>query len=170
MWDTRKTASSIFIVWLTRLFEFPIKVRAHVSCALCIAVLAVQAETGVAGSNGQIPQLNLGTGKQIHTASQGQICGSCIGSLIIYTFTPATLQFKNKECHYYTTELKERLQGLFLHLSQFHQMLFLLMYFQMDIDDSMSAALYKKLLEMEKTVRKKLRDEDVEHAKWINQV
>ncbi|KAM9483257.1 3-keto-steroid reductase/17-beta-hydroxysteroid dehydrogenase 7 [Clarias gariepinus] len=36
---------------------------------------------------------------------------------------------------------------------------------KMDIDDSMSAALYKTLLEMEKTVRKKLRDEDVEHAK-----
>lgn len=37
--------------------------------------------------------------------------------------------------------------------------------FQMDIDDATSAALYEKLLEMEKTVRKKLRNEDVEHAK-----
>lgn len=38
-------------------------------------------------------------------------------------------------------------------------------YFQMDIDDTTSAALYEKLLEMEKTVRKKVKDEDVEHAK-----
>ncbi|XP_060776008.1 3-keto-steroid reductase [Neoarius graeffei] len=38
---------------------------------------------------------------------------------------------------------------------------------KMDIDETTSAALYEKLLQMEKTVRKKLKDEDedVEHAK-----
>ncbi|MCJ8729798.1 hypothetical protein PDJAM_G00110610 [Pangasius djambal] len=36
---------------------------------------------------------------------------------------------------------------------------------KMDIDDTTSAVLYEKLLEMEKTVRKKLKDEDAEHAK-----
>lgn len=34
--------------------------------------------------------------------------------------------------------------------------------FQMDIDENMSEALYVKLLELEDTVRKKLRDEDVD--------
>lgn len=38
-------------------------------------------------------------------------------------------------------------------------------HFQMDVDDVTSAALYEKLLEMEKTVRKKLKDEDGEDAK-----
>ncbi|XP_026789274.3 3-keto-steroid reductase isoform X1 [Pangasianodon hypophthalmus] len=36
---------------------------------------------------------------------------------------------------------------------------------KMDIDDTTSAVLYEKLLEMEKTVRKKLKEEDAEHAK-----
>lgn len=34
----------------------------------------------------------------------------------------------------------------------------------MDIDDTTAAALYEKLLEMEKTVWQKLKDEDLGHA------
>lgn len=56
-------------------------------------------------------------------------------------------------------------KAVFSHFGSVLEVLSLVVDFQMEIDDTTSAALYENLLEMEKAVRKKLKDEDVERAK-----
>lgn len=152
-----------------RLFEVLSLYEGRYSCVLCIAVLAVQAKTRVTGSNGQIPQLNLWTGKQLHTYSQGQNRGACIRSHIDI-ITSAASYLENKEFIIITGYLNKNQhlsngKAVFSHFGSVLEVLSLVVDFQMEIDDTTSAALYENLLEMEKAVRKKLKDEDVEHAK-----